>query len=141
MNFGSNSVLERVAFGLKCVLHRVWVSQPRFERASPDSPILALLGKVRDLTGIATGFERGPAWPAQTGPARARPSWESTGLALARTNPVVPRVARTNPALDQSGLAGSAVLAGLYKIPQDRFPYVPSHRLQWWLYHGHRLKL
>ena len=27
MDFGSNSVLERVAFGLKCVLHRVGMSQ------------------------------------------------------------------------------------------------------------------
>ena len=39
------------------------------------------------------------------GPARAGPGWESSGLALARTNPTVPRVARTNPAWDQRGLA------------------------------------
>ena len=32
MDFGSNSVLERVAFDLKCVLHRVRVSQCRPSR-------------------------------------------------------------------------------------------------------------
>ncbi len=32
MNFGTNSVLERVVFGLKCVLHRVRVSQCRPSR-------------------------------------------------------------------------------------------------------------
>ena len=32
MDFGSNSVLERVVFGLKCVLHRVRVSQCRPSR-------------------------------------------------------------------------------------------------------------
>ncbi len=42
---------------------------------------------------------------ADPGPDRAGPGWELTGLALARTNPIVPRVARTNPAWDQSGLA------------------------------------
>ncbi len=39
------------------------------------------------------------------GQARTGPVRESTGLALARTNPMVPMVARTNPAWDQSGLA------------------------------------
>ncbi len=32
MYFGSNSVLERVVFGLKCVLHRVRVSECRPSR-------------------------------------------------------------------------------------------------------------
>ncbi len=32
MDFGSNSVLERVGFGLKCVQHRVRVSQCRPSR-------------------------------------------------------------------------------------------------------------
>ena len=42
---------------------------------------------------------------ADPGLARAGPGWESTGLALARTNYIVPRVAQTNPTWDQSGLA------------------------------------
>ena len=46
---------------------------------------------------------------ADPGPAQAGPSWESTGLALARTNPMVPRVAQPNPAWDQTGLAIWAV--------------------------------
>ena len=43
-------------------------AQLGFERASPVCLVLARLGNVRDLTGIniATGFERGPAGPAQT---------------------------------------------------------------------------
>ncbi len=41
-------------------------ARPGFERESPVCPVLARLGKLRDLTGIATGFERGPAGPAQT---------------------------------------------------------------------------
>ena len=43
------------------------------------------------------------------GTARPGPGWETTGLALARTNPMVPMVARTNPAWDQAGLAIWAV--------------------------------
>ena len=39
------------------------------------------------------------------GQARMGPVRELTGLALARTNPMVPMVARTNPAWDQAGLA------------------------------------
>ena len=35
-----------------------------------------------------------------------------TGLALAHTNPMVPMVARTNPAWDQAGLAILALLQG-----------------------------
>ena len=44
---------------------------------------------------------------ADPGLARVGPAWESPGLALAQTNPRVPRVARTNPAWpwDQAGLA------------------------------------
>ncbi len=46
-------------------------ARPGFEQASPVSPVLARLGKVRDLTGIATVFDRGPAGPART--ARSSP--------------------------------------------------------------------
>ncbi len=39
-----------------------------------------------------------------------QPGRESIGLALAHTNPIVPRVARTNPVWDQTGLAIWAVV-------------------------------
>ncbi len=37
MDFGTNSELERVAFGSKCVLHRVRVSQCRPSRVIQNS--------------------------------------------------------------------------------------------------------
>ena len=54
----------------------------------------ARMGPVREHNGDVT-----------KGCARAKPVREMAGLALARTNPRVPMVARTNPAWDQSGLA------------------------------------
>ncbi len=39
------------------------------------------------------------------GKALPGPVRDLTGIALARTIPIVPRVARTNPAWDQTGLA------------------------------------
>ncbi len=58
------------------------------------SHIIDMLSKIASLAGarlefeLVTGFERGPA-----------------GLALASTNLIVSRVAQTNPAWDQGGLA------------------------------------
>ncbi len=55
MDFGTNSVLERVAFGLKCVLHRVRVSQCRPSRviqnpAEQPPPPGALSLEIASLT-------------------------------------------------------------------------------------------
>ena len=91
--------------------------------ASPFCPVLGpvwamyriWLGLLRDLSRARTGRPRLSAW------ACTNPAWglygifdvfmgkarilELTGLALACTNSIVPIVARTNPAWDQSGLA------------------------------------
>ncbi len=109
----------------------IWAGKPSLPVPSPVWATCGLwLGLHRDLNGACTGSPLEPAWAytnptwgphgpvrdipagpqagfgrADPGPARAGPSWESTGLALAQTNPTVPRVARTNPAWDQSGLA------------------------------------
>ncbi len=69
-------------------------SEPGRERASPVSPVLAHLGKVWDLTGIATGFERGPSGPAQTArssPYKSRlgPGRDMDGLPFRCTGPAM----------------------------------------------------
>ncbi len=76
--------------------YRIWAGPGR---ASPDCP----LEPVWIPPGACIRDMHGP-W-ADSGPAWLGPGQESTGLALARTNPMVPVVARMNPAWDQSGLA------------------------------------
>ncbi len=78
----------------------IWAGQPRLPGPSPSGQTAGVLLVL---------------W-ADPGPARAGPGWESTGLALARTNPIVPRVAWTNPAWDQSRLA-AWLLWKIYNCP------------------------
>ena len=79
------------------------------------------------LRGVKQGFERGPYGQAY---ARANPIRfvrDFTGLALARGNPAVPRVALTNPVRDKTGLAnGESVVeqimdqkGGGTKLPKE----------------------
>ena len=61
------------------------------------------------------------------GQARAGPLRESTGLALARTNPMVPMVARTNPAWDQAGLAIWVTIINHYYNDQQCIGYTKEN--------------
>ncbi len=123
---------------------------------------------MRDLTGLAQGFERGPHGQAQTarsspyesrlGPMRdihghhgppfrgtemtlgchgPSPDGARAGIdwaALARTNPMLPMVARTNPAWDQAGLAiwvGARIYCFLVEICTDNYGILIGIPLIW----------
>ncbi len=93
---------QRAGFDRACTW--IWSGPTRAARFSPHVLIQIPPGA---RTGYARANHHGPwaIWCDQglcMGKARPEPVWESTGLALARTNPMV---ARTNPAWVQSGLA------------------------------------
>ncbi len=85
----------------------IWAGPCRPARTARSSPYKSRLGPGRDMHGhLGHEIRRICSYHGLIlGQPGAGPGWESTGLALTQTNPAVPRVARTNPVWDQTGLA------------------------------------